>query len=128
MIQKIWKDLLDFLSDAENPEEPVYDPAHVAAMIVLVIAATGILFWLLWTMLVFRGGLFSKILPALEVLFTSKTLRDFGWVGYPYELGVFSGFIANGAALLLTLGFIYGLWWLFKKTEAAATSNTERPQ
>lgn len=117
MIKKIWLGFLDFFSDQENPDEPVYDPAHFAGMIVVVVFSIGCLFWLLWTLLVYRGGIFGKILPAFQVLFTSKTRQDFGWVGYPFELGVFNGFIGNSIALVLTLALITGIWLIFKEKE-----------
>ena len=119
-IKKIWDELVWFFSDEEDPEEPVYDPAHFAAMIVIVIFSVGVLFWLLWTLLVFEGGVFQKIVPALSVLFTNKTLQDYGWIGYPYELGIFAGFIGNSVALILTLALIVGIWWIFKETENVA--------
>ena len=111
-LKKAWEEILRFFSDEEDPDEPIYDPVHLAAMIVIVIFSIGVLFWLLWTLLVFEGGFFGKILPALRVLLTSKTLHDFGWVGYPYELGVFEGFIANSTAFVLTIGVIAGIWWI----------------
>lgn len=114
MLKKIWEEILYFFSDEENPDEPIYDPLHFAAMIVIVIFAIGILFWLLWTLLVFGGGIFRKIVPAFQVLFTDKTLKDFGWVGYPYELGIFEGFVGNVTALILTAGLIVGIWWIFQ--------------
>lgn len=117
MIKKIRDELLAFFSDEENPDETIYDPVHFGAMIVLVIFFSGVLFWLLWTLLVFGGGIFPKILPALQVLFTKKTLEDFGWVGYPFELGIFEGFVANIIALILTFALIAGIWWLFEKTK-----------
>ena len=129
-LKKLWQDLLYFFSDEENPEEPIYDPVHFAAMIVIVICVVGALFWLLWTLLVFGGGIFGKIIPALEILFTKKTLKDFGWVGYPYELGVFEGFIANLLALALTLAFIAGIWWVletpFKTPMSGHSDPTEK--
>lgn len=101
----------------EDPDEPIYDPTHIAALIVIVLSVMGVLFWLLWTLLVFEGGIFKKILPALQVLFTTKTVQDFGWVGYPYELGIFEGFIANTIALILTVTLIWAIGWVFKKQE-----------
>lgn len=110
MLKKIWIDLLEFFSDEENPEEPVYDPVHFGGMIVGVIFTMGVLFWLFWTLLVYGGGIFIKIIPALQVLFRKKTLQDYGWVGYPYEMGIFEGFIANLIALLLLIALIVGIW------------------
>ena len=112
IFKKIWEEILYFFSDEEDPNEPAYDPVHFAAMIVIVIFSIGVLFWLLWTLLVFEGGFFGKIWPALQVLFRHKTLKDFGWVGYPYELGVFEGFIANSIAFVLTVALIAGIWRL----------------
>ena len=114
LLKRVWEEALAFFSDEEPADEPVYDPVHFAAMIVIVIFAIGVLFWLLWTLLVFEGGIFRKVVPALQVLFTHKTLHDFGWVGYPFELGVFEGFIGNIIALILTLALVYGIWWVFQ--------------
>lgn len=125
MIKKFWTDLTDFFSDQEDPEEPVYDPTHFAAMIVIVIFTVGVLFWLLWTLLVFGGGLFGKIVPAIRVLFTGKTLEDYGWVGYPFELGIFEGFVGNIIALLLAVGLIFGLWWLHVSTVPPPNTKVE---
>ncbi len=118
-MKKFWQELLDFFSDVENPDEPIYDPAHFAAMIVIVVFSIGVLFWLLWTLLVFEGGFIQKIVPALQVAFTSKTLQDFGWVGYPFEMGVFNGWIANTVAFILTLGLVTGIWFIFKEKDAS---------
>ncbi len=122
MLKKIWDNFLDFFSDAEDPNEPLYDPVHFGAMIIIVICVIGVLFWLLWTMLVFGGGIFKKIVPAIQVAFTNKTLRDFGWVGYPFELGVFEGFIGNVTALAITIGLITGIWWVFKENGTKPSS------
>ena len=119
-------EFLNFFSDAEDPDEPVYDPVHIAGLIVIVIFAIGVLFWLLWTLLVFEGGFFRKIIPALEVLFTKKTLHDFGWVGYPFELGIFEGFIANTVAFLLTIVLIIGVWWLLESPGKNSSGKDEQ--
>lgn len=117
-MKAFWKELLDFFSDVEDPDEPIYDPAHFAAMVVIVVFSIGVLFWLLWTLLVFQGGFFQKIVPALQVAFTSKTLQDFGWVGYPFEMGVFNGWIGNTTAFFITLGLVTGIWFIFKERNA----------
>ncbi|OGR85570.1 MAG: hypothetical protein A2901_01905 [Elusimicrobia bacterium RIFCSPLOWO2_01_FULL_54_10] len=114
-IKHLWKTLLGFFSDEDNANEPIYDPVHLAAMVVIVIFSVGALFWLLWTLLVFEGGFFAKVMPALQVLFTGKTLSDFGWVGYPYEMGIFEGFIGNSIAFILTIALIWGIWWVLFK-------------
>jgi cbb3-type cytochrome oxidase subunit 3 len=125
MLKKFWDEFLEFFSDAEDPEEPIYDPAHIAALIVFMTCALGAMFWLFWTLLVFGGGLFRKIGPAAQVAFTSKTLKDFGWVGYPYEMGIFEGAFANLAALALLVGFICGIWWVFNAPRRPGPSQEE---
>ncbi len=126
---KGWKaELPHFFSDAEAPGEPVYDPMHIAALVVTVLFVIGVLFWLLWTLLVFEGGLFRKIIPALQVLFGKKTLKDFGWVGYPYELGIFEGFIANTIAFVLTIALFVGVWWILETpTKKSSDPASGRP-
>ena len=130
VLKKIWGEVLRFFSDEEDPNEPIYDPVHIAAMIVIVIFTIGALFWLLWTLLVFEGGFLVKIIPAFRVLFTSKTLHDFGWVGYPYELGIFEGFIANTIAFILTIALIVGVWRVLetptKKSSDAGSGQADR--
>ena len=101
----------------EKPDEPVYDPVHIGVMIVLVISAAAILFWLLWSILVFKGGIFPKIRAVWQIIFQGKKLSDFGYVGTPYEMGVFEGWTTNLVAVILLLFLIFGIWWLFKKTQ-----------
>jgi hypothetical protein len=98
-------------------QEPGYDPAHLAAMILIVLAVITILFWLLWTLLVYQGGIFSKIMPALKILLGKKTLQDYGWAGYPYQMGIFSGFIANTIAAVLTMTLVLAIGWVLTKSK-----------
>ena len=112
-----WKKLetaLSRLLDEENPNEPAFDPAHLAAVLIGVMAALGCLYWLLWTLLVFEGGLFAKIGPALSVLFTEKTLKDYGYLGDPYAMGVFEGWRGNLIAGGLTAATIVALHRLYR--------------
>ena len=74
----------------------------------------GLVFWLLWALLVCEGGIFIKVVPFLQAVFTSKTLHDFGYVGYPYELGIFEGWIVNLFALVLSIALLVGVWWVFQ--------------
>jgi len=114
-MKNIFLDIKDFFSDKEDPNEPKYDPVHVGAMIVLVLFANTVLFWLLWALLVFGGGLQAKVVPALAVLFTKKTAADFGYMGYPYEMGVFEGWITNVVAFLLLIATLIAGWKVFNK-------------
>jgi len=107
-----------FLDESgEDPREPHYDPLHLGAMVVLCLMGIGVLYWLLWALLVCEGGLFIKVVPFLWVVFTSKTLADYGWEGYPYALGVFEGFIVNLGALVLLVLLLVGIAYLFRGLE-----------
>lgn len=109
-----YKELERFFSDVDDPNEAGYEPIHVAGMIVLVLFGITILFWLLWALLVFGGGIFAKVMPFLQIVFTSKTAADFGYIGYPYEMGVFSGWPTNLVALIFAVALIIVIWFIFK--------------
>ncbi len=51
----LWKSWLE-LFEEEAPETPRYDPVHLAVVLVACQAAVGVLFWLLWTAMVYEGG------------------------------------------------------------------------
>jgi len=112
-VKKFILDIKDFFSDTEDPNEPRYDPVHIGAMIVLVLFANTVLFWLLWSLLVFGGGLQAKVIPLLQVIFTSKTAASFGYIAYPFEMGVFEGWITNVTAFVLFVAAIASAWWVF---------------
>lgn len=113
-LKNAWNWLVDLVEGEDGPDEVLFDPVHVGGVIVGSLCGMGLLFWLLWSLLVCEGGLFTKVGPFLQVVFTSKTLADFGYVGYPYELGIFEGWIVNLTAFVLTLALIVGVWWMFQ--------------
>ena len=51
----LWKSWIQ-LFEEESPSEPRYDPIHLAVVLVACQAAVGVLFWLLWTAMVYEGG------------------------------------------------------------------------
>ena len=105
-----------FLDDDIEEDELQYDPAHIGAMIVLTMLGISILFWLFWSLLVFKGGLLEKVQPLFLVLFTQ---RDLAYFGYEYweEQGIFNGWTTNLTALGFLFFLIWGIWSIFKKTE-----------
>jgi hypothetical protein len=109
------KALIDRFDAEDDPQEPRYDPVHLAALCMLVLVAIGLLYWLLWTLLVFEGGLFSKIGPALNVLLGRKTLKDYGYLGDPYAMGVFEGWQGNLGALILAAFVVVALFQVYKE-------------
>lgn len=108
MIHRVLKGLFSLWEDDTSDSALVYDPVRVAAVIVGCLAVVGVLFWTLWALLVFEGGLFTKIGPFLHVVFTEKTLKDFGYEGSPYVLGIFEGWSVNLSALVVTTIFAWG--------------------
>ncbi|MDP3541526.1 MAG: hypothetical protein Q8T11_03560 [Elusimicrobiota bacterium] len=55
---RLWKAWIEFFEE-ESPEAPRFDPVHLAVVLVACQAAVGILFWLLWTAMVYEGGFAS---------------------------------------------------------------------
>ena len=56
---KLWKRWVAFFEE-EPADAPRYDPIHLATVLVAGLAVVGALFWLLWTLLVYEGGLGSQ--------------------------------------------------------------------
>lgn len=104
--RRAWRGYLS-LFEEERTDEPGYDPADLAAAIVYFFFGIGILYWTLWCLWMYKGGLFAKILPFLSVVFTSRTLADYGYEGWPYELGVFEGWMVNLGGLLFLIFLIW---------------------
>ena len=117
-MKKPFKKVLQWLEwlfdETEDPDEPIYDPVHLGAAVLFTFTAIGLLYWLLWTLLVFEGGLFGKIFPAFSVLLTSKTIQDYGYEG-PWNRGLFEGWLGNSVALILTVLIIAGLTSLYRQ-------------
>jgi hypothetical protein len=72
---KRWTDLFEARDDAE----PHYDPAHLAVVVVACLVVIGALFWLLWTLLVYEGGLPLKIVTWLTPGKPAHRVSDEGW-------------------------------------------------
>lgn len=104
--------VFDLLSDREDPDEPQFDPVHLGGTVVVTLAAIGCLFWLLWTLLVFEGGIFLKIY-ALGRLAAGASLKDLGWEGYPYAMGDLEGILGNFAAFSLCIAVVAALRRLY---------------
>ena len=96
-------------NNSNNNEELGYDPANMAAMIVLVIFGLAILFWMFWSLLVFKGGILIKVWMLINVI----TGRECFSAVNP-EL--WDGWIINVGALGFLLLFVAGIWFLFRKS------------
>ena len=95
----LWRRWVALFED-EDPQAPAYDPIHLAAVPVAVMVVAGALFWLLWTLLVYEGGLPSKLQALLGLAAGGAPA---GWTGAPDREGVFEGWQANTAALVLIM-------------------------
>lgn len=91
------------LFEDDKPGEPSYDPVHVGAACVGTLAAIGALYWLLWTLLVYEGGLFKKLANLAAGARAAGPLND------PYE-----GWLANVIALALCALVIAALHRLYR--------------
>ena len=110
--------LEDVLSE-DDPGEPFYDPVHVGGAILVSLAAIGALYWLLWTLLVFEGGIQGKLAALARLAFTSATLKDLGYEGAPYAMGAFEGWLGNTSALLITAGLLWAMTKLYRDAARA---------
>ena len=83
------------------------DVLKFGATIVLALFCISGLFWLFWSLLVYRGGIFQKLIPFISVVFTDKTFSDYGYRG-SYEQGIFGGWAVNTVSLAILAVII---WW-----------------
>lgn len=90
---------VESLDDEPPAGTPLYDPAHIGGVVVSVLAALGALYWLLWTALVYEGGVFLKC-AALLKLAGGASAAELGYEG-PWNKGAFEGLLGNVAATLL---------------------------
>ncbi len=109
----VWKNWSALFDDRDEPTEPHYDPMHLGAVLVVCQVVIGVLFWLLWTLFLYEGGLPRKI-GALFTRLSDRTaethmLKNSGAFGGPGHGNVFEGWIANVVALVLVLALIAAL-------------------
>jgi hypothetical protein len=100
-MKKIW----EAFDAQDDPREPSYDPAHLGAALILTLLAVGALYWALWAVLVYEGGLAAKLGPATQVLLRQKTAADFGYRG-PWDRGVFEGWLGNLGGLAVCVAAV----------------------
>ena len=100
---KLWRGWRELFSDHDDPEEPFYDPVQLGALAVACLAVIGLLYWLLWTLLVYEGGVFSKLRSAAAAA-----------AGRPLPEDAFLGWFGNCAALLLCALVVAALWRVYR--------------
>lgn len=105
--------------DGEPPSgTPTYDPVHIGGVLVSVLAALGALYWVLWTSLVYEGGVFLKAAAALKLL-GGTPAAALGYEG-PWNRGPFEGWMGSAVATLLVLGLLWALRSEWRRAERAA--------
>ncbi len=107
------KKAADWLDAPDDPKLAAYDPVHLGAVLIVNFVVVGLLYWLLWTLLVYEGGIFSKFKPLLELCFGGKTLAELGYRG-SYDQGAFDGWRGNLVALILTAAAVVALHSLYR--------------
>ncbi len=100
---------LEKLLTEEDPLEPKYDPSHLAAVLIGTMAAIGAVYWLLWTLLVYEGGIVMKASSVAGVIFTSRTWAELAAAIRPDGAGELEGWLANVLALALTLTALFAV-------------------
>ena len=60
-MKSIWKRWVALFEDEEDPAEPHYDPVHLATVLVATQVVIGALYWLLWTVFVYEGGITARL-------------------------------------------------------------------
>lgn len=104
----------------EDESAPFFDPVHLGVATLATLVTIGALYWLLWSLLVYEGGLFTKAAALASVVFTRATLKDYGVGPGPFGQGVFEGWPANAAAFALTVGLLYALRRLYRDAQRRA--------
>ena len=84
----LWRRWVE-LFEEEGPDEPFFDPIHLATVLVVCVVVIGAVYWLLWGALVYEGGLDAKLLAWARGARGREALE--GWVG--------NALCAGGAAL-----------------------------
>ena len=59
-MKNLWKGWVELFEAEDDPAEPHYDPVHLAVVLVAVQVVIGALYWLLWTLFVYEGGIARK--------------------------------------------------------------------
>jgi len=107
----------------EKEDEPQYDPQMFGAMVVGVIFTAGLLFWILWTALVYQGGIFGKISVLWLVLSGQKKWSELVPAGLPVSVSVFSGWLANLVATIVIFAIVAFLYYFYQKRFSARDKN-----
>ena len=63
-MKSVWKRWVALFEDKDDPAEPHYDPIHLATVLVASQVVIGALYWLLWTVFVYEGGVAARLRPA----------------------------------------------------------------
>ncbi len=59
-MKELWKRWVELFEAEDDPAEPHYDPVHLAVVLIAAQVVVGALYWLLWTLFVYEGGIARK--------------------------------------------------------------------
>lgn len=113
-----FRSVVESLDDEPPPGTPAYDPVHIGGVLVCVLAALGALYWVLWTALVYEGGVFLKTTAALKLL-GGTPASALGYEG-PWNRGAFEGWLGNLGAVLVAAVLVAALRSEWRRAERAA--------
>lgn len=105
--------------DHDDPAEPSYDPVHLGAVLIANLVVVGALYWLLWTLLVYEGGIFSKASALAQLVFGGKSLLELGYQG-SYNQGLFEGWLGNVGALAFSALALTALFRIYRQAARRA--------
>ena len=60
-MKSIWNRWVALFEDKDDPADPHYDPIHLATVLVGSQVVIGALYWLLWTLFVYEGGITARL-------------------------------------------------------------------
>jgi len=60
-VKSLWRRWVDLFEAQDDPEAPHYDPVHLAVVLVASQVVIGCLYWLLWTVFVYEGGITHRL-------------------------------------------------------------------
>ncbi len=103
-IINLFRHLHNILTKEEGVQ---FNVINIVVLILSLLFFFTVFYWTLWAMLVYKKGLFTKLIYITQLLFTEKTLRDFGYLNWSVR-GEFSGLDVNVGAFL----FLFFLFYL----------------
>lgn len=101
---------IEWLDSEPGPEEAVYDPVHLGAMLLVNMVVIGAAYWLVWTLLAYEGGLPGKLAASVRLA-----------LGRPNPEEAFEGWLGNVCALALSAAAVAALHRAYAEAQRKAS-------